>query len=121
MRTWGMRHWPVAMVSSAALPQRISEDAVHDQVRVAPNRRGKVCIGWGGQGKVAFILFRVAGLLERAQHEIGKDALFRFSGELLNQLLVHAGGYVHLFRQFDHLSVTSGTVVCEFVATGLHL
>src|SRR2546421_6321588 len=120
MQPWGMRHWFVMMMSSAAFSQRVSQDAVHNQVRIAPYGRSEMGIGWTGQGKVTFILFRVAGLLERAQHEIGKDALFRFSGKLLHQLLVHAGCYVHLFRQLDERSATPAAVVCALIGASLH-
>ena len=54
-----------------------------------------------GQSEVAFIHLRIACLLERAQHQEGKHALFRLAGDFLHQLLVHARRYVDFFRQLD--------------------
>src|SRR5579864_8734135 len=77
------------------------QDAVNDQVGIAANGRGEMGVGRGSQGEVAFVLLRVARLLQRAQHQVRKDALLRLAGNLLGQLLVHAGGDVHLFGQLD--------------------
>ena len=45
-------------------------------------------IGGSGQGEMADVLFRIARLLQRAQHQVGKDALLRLALQALGQPLV---------------------------------
>ena len=67
-------------------------DAVDDEVGVAADGRGEVGVAGRGEGEVAFVLLAVAGLLERAQHEVGEDALFGLAGDFGGEVLVHARG-----------------------------
>ena len=53
------------VVDAEALEQR----AVRDHVRVAADRRGEVAVARAAEPRVAEVLRRVVGLLERAQHE----------------------------------------------------
>ena len=41
-----------------------AEQAVHDEVRVAADGRGKVRVAWAREREVALVLLAVAGLLE---------------------------------------------------------
>ena len=58
-------------------------------------------IGSRGQRKVTQVLLGIARLFQRAQHQKGENALFRFAGDLLRQLLIHARRDVHFFRNLD--------------------
>jgi hypothetical protein len=49
---------------------------MHDEVGIAADGRGEVGVAGAGEGEVAFVLLAVAGLLERAQHQVGEDAFF---------------------------------------------
>src|SRR5690242_7935885 len=64
------------------------QDAVYDQVRISPDGRSEVGIGACGQGKVAEVFLRIAGLFERAQHEVGKNALLGLAFDAPGQTLV---------------------------------
>ena len=59
-----------------AIREQGLDDAVNDEVGVAANGRGEGGIAGGSEGEMAFVLFAVAGLLERAEHEVGEDAFF---------------------------------------------
>ncbi len=61
---------------------------MHDEVWVAADGRGEVCVAGAGQSEVAFVFLGVAGLLERAQHEVGEDAFFRRAGDAADEFLV---------------------------------
>ncbi len=58
-----------ALASALAGPDRREQRAMTDDVRIAPDRRGEVAVARRAQSGVADVLRRVAGLLERAQHE----------------------------------------------------
>ena len=77
---------PCAWPSSAG--RSSFQNAMHNQVRIAPDGRGEMCVGARRQREVAQVLFRVARLLQRAQHEVGKDALLRLALQALGQPLV---------------------------------
>ena len=62
---------------------------MHDQVRIAADGRGEVRVAGRGQSEVAFVLLRIAGLLERAQHQVGEDALLGCSADAADEALVH--------------------------------
>ena len=51
-----------------------AQQAVDDEVGIAADGRGEVGVAGAGEGEVAFVLFAVAGLFERAQHEEAEDA-----------------------------------------------
>src|SRR3970040_2505545 len=57
--------------------------------------------GGRGQRKVAQVSPRIASLLERAQHQVGEDALFGFPFDLVGKLLVvpRRDGQVKVRRQ----------------------
>ena len=82
------RHSDATRALPPSLFKRRFKDAVHDQVRIAADGRSEMRVGGRGQGEVADVLFRVARLLERAQHQIGKDALLGFALDALGEPLV---------------------------------
>ena len=53
--------------------QFAQERPVHDQVGVAADRRGEVQVGLRGQAEMAEVVFQIARLLERAQHDLAED------------------------------------------------
>ena len=62
--------------------------AVHDQVRIAPDRRGEVQVAGARQAEVAQVLGVVVGLLERAQQELREgEATAALAGAHLRQRL----------------------------------
>ena len=58
-------------------------------------------VGDRGQREVTHVLFGISRLLERSQHEEGKNSLFRFARNLFRQLLIHARRDVHFFGNLD--------------------
>src|SRR5271154_3597813 len=72
-----------------SLGQQRFNDAVNDEVGIAANGRGEVSVAGRGEGNVAFVLLAVAGRLKRAQHQVGEDALFGFTGNFGGKPLVH--------------------------------
>ena len=87
------------MAGDAGAEQRL-RDAVHDEVGIAANGRGEVGVGGRGEGEVALVDFGVAGLRERAQHEVAEDALFRLALNARGELLIHARRDGDVFRHF---------------------
>src|SRR5262245_33101612 len=57
-------------------------------MRIAPDGRSEVRVATGSQAKMAQVLWRIAGLLERAQHKIGQNAFFGLSRDLFNEFLI---------------------------------
>src|SRR6185437_6408341 len=94
-------------------------NAVNDEVRITANGRSEMGIGGGSQREVAFVFLRVARLLQRTQHQVGKDAFLRLAGNLLGQFLVHARRDVHFFGQFEFPRTLAGAVTGA--AVGLEL
>src|SRR5579859_2398808 len=80
-------------------------DAVHDQVGIAADGRREMGVAGRGQRKVAFVLFAVARLAQRTEHEVGKDPLLRLAGYLERQLLIHARGH--------------GDILCDLILSRL--
>src|SRR5438094_3420521 len=74
---------------------------MHHQIRIPPDRRSKMRITLRGKSKVPAILLAIASLLQRPQHEIAKDALFRLTLDLRNQLLIITRRDVDTARQND--------------------
>ena len=76
-------------------------------------------VGGRGQREVSEILFRVSGLLQRAQHQVTEDSLFRFARNLFCELLIHARGDVDFFGDLDLADALAGAV--GGAAVGFHL
>src|ERR1700692_2582525 len=72
-------------------------DAVHNKVRIAPDRRSEVGVAGRGQGEMALVVFAVARLAQGTEHEVGQDALLRLAGDLESKLLIHARGDGYIF------------------------
>src|SRR5882724_7576160 len=69
---------------------------------------------------MAFVYFGVAGLFERAQHQIVKDAFFGCAGNLLRKCLVHARRYVDFLRNFNLTRSAAGALRGAAVSLELH-
>ena len=87
-----------AFVLLGARGENTFEDAVDEQVRIAADGRGEVGIARSGEGEVAIVNFRIARLLERAQHEVADDALLGLAADFSGELLVHDGSDRRLLR-----------------------
>ena len=61
---------------------------MHDQIGITADGRSEMGIGLGREREVADVLFRIARLFKRAQHQVGKDALLRLTLQALGQPLV---------------------------------
>ena len=68
--------------------QRPLQSAVHDQVGIPPDRRSKMRVLVEPQRKMPQRIGRVARLLQRSQHQVRNDALFRFARDFLHQPLI---------------------------------
>ncbi len=64
------------------------DDAMHDQIRIAPDGRCEMGVLVKRQREVPQRLNGVARLLERAQHQVGQDALLGFAGDFFREALV---------------------------------
>ncbi len=104
----------------AAFTQNGFEHTMHDQVGIAPDGRGEMRISRRRQSEVALVFLGVTRLLQRAQHEVRQNALFRGAGDFLHQLLIHARRDVDFFGQLDHGRAASGAAVGTLVGAGLH-
>jgi hypothetical protein len=93
---------------------------MHDQVGIAADRRGEVRVTGSCQREVAHVLFRVAGLLERTQHQITEDAFFRLARDLGRQLLIHAGRYVDILGNFNRARLFAGAPRSTAIGLKLH-
>src|SRR3954449_11016048 len=65
------------------------------------------------------VLFRVACLLQRTQHEVREDALHRRPFNLLRQLLVHARRDMHVFGDLDWTRLLARTTTIAALSAGL--
>ena len=74
-------------------------------------------VGRRGEREVTLIHFRIACLLERAQHQIGKNAFLRFPGDFLCQLLVHARGDVDVLGNLVQPRIASTAVTLASFAS----
>ena len=77
-------------------------------------------VGGGSQGEVSAILFGVAGLLQRAQHEKTQNSFFWFARDLLREFLIHARGDVDFFGHFDFADALAGAAGVAAVGFQLH-
>ena len=77
--------------------KRPLQRAVHDQVRIAANRRSKVRVFVEAQRKVAKRVRGVTRLFERSQHQIGNNALFRLPDKFPQQALIMLRRDPHFF------------------------
>ena len=84
---------------AAALPfERGLENPMHDQIGITADGRSEMGIGLGREREMADVLFRIARLLKRAQHQVGKDALLRLALQALGQPLVVPRADLQFFR-----------------------
>src|SRR5581483_5705657 len=109
----------LSIMSSSSIVEHCFQNAVNNQIRVAANGRGKVRVGRRCQREMPFVLFRVARLLERAQHQVRKNALFRLARNLLCELLVHARRDVYLFGNLMLARIASAAMALATLSARL--
>ena len=107
-----MRFWFV--------PQYTFQNAVHDQVGIASDRRREMSICTRGESEVPQALLRIPGLLQRTQHEIGQDSFFGLACDLLGEFLIHARGDVDFFWNLDLAYIAARTASGTAVSLRLH-
>src|ERR1700733_10963454 len=86
-----------ALARDSLTKQRLA-NAMHDQVRIAPDRRSEMRVARRSQRKMALVDLRVARLLERAQHQVTQDPLLRLACNPRRELLIHPRRHRHVFR-----------------------
>src|SRR5271156_571739 len=79
--------------------QRPFQRPVHDQIRIAPDRRREMRVFLRRQRKMSQHVHRIARLLQRTQHQIRKNPLFRLPRDSFRQPLVMLRPYVHFFHR----------------------
>ncbi len=65
--------------AAAFLFKRRLENPVHNKIGITPDGGSEMGIGRGRQREMADVLFRVARLLQRPQHQVGENSLLRFA------------------------------------------
>ena len=93
------------------IPQNILQNAVHYQVRIPSDRRSEMRVSRSREREVPLILCRVACLLQRTQHKVRKNTLFRLARNLLRQLLIHARCDMHFLRQLERSGLASAALM----------
>ena len=78
--------------------ERPLQHAMHDQVRIAANRRREMRVLIEGQREMSERVGGVARLLERTQHQVGDDALLGLAGDFFGEALVVLRANVHFIR-----------------------
>ena len=68
--------------------ERPFERAMHDQIGIAPDRRGEMRVLVEGQREMPKRIDRVARLLERTQHQVRQDALLGLARNFLRKALI---------------------------------
>src|SRR6202050_2881616 len=68
---------------------------MNDEVGITANRRSEMSVLVRREREVAQDVGGVAGLLERAQHQIGENAFFLFSGYFLREALIVLRTNIH--------------------------
>ena len=107
-----------AFAEHALAEQRLG-DAMDDQVGIAADGRSEVGVGGRGQRKVAFVDLGVAGLAERAQHQVAEDALLGLALDARGQLLIHARRDGNVFRDLVHARIAAAAMGVAPLAAGL--
>ena len=79
--------------------ERPFQRAMHDQIRVAANRRSEMRVFLGGQREVAEQIGGVARLFQRTQHQVRKNALFRLAGDFFREPLIVLRANLDFFRR----------------------
>ena len=75
--------------------ERPFQRAMNDQVRVAANGRGEMRVLLRGEREMAEQIGGIARLLERTQHQVGKDSLLGLAGNLFGESLIVLRANVH--------------------------
>ena len=93
----GLGEADLLVVGQPVLPPAVGTDqrAVHDEVGVAPDRRGEMAVARQVQAEVAEVLRRVVGLGHRAQHAHVDHLGVLGAGDAVEQA-VEVGGLEHL-------------------------
>ncbi len=99
--------------------EQSAQEAVDDEVREAADGRGEVGVAGACESEVADVLFAVARLLERPQHEVGEDALFGRADDPRGEALVHLRGNGDVLGHLVSLSLAVGSPDIAAVAAGL--
>ena len=91
----------LALLRQRAGRERLAQQAVHDEVGVAADRRREMRVVARGEAEVAEAFRRVARLLHGAQRDGLDDLFFRTAFDLFEHLLHVDGAYFALFILMD--------------------
>src|SRR5947207_11030784 len=112
------RHFSIPRFCRVA--QNIFQDSMNDEIWITPDRRREMGISRRRQREVAHVFLRIARLVQRTQHQVGKNPFCRLAGNLLRQLLVHARCNVHFFRDFNFPRALARAVTRAAIRLGLY-
>src|SRR5437764_8232218 len=87
---------------------------MHNEVRIASNRRSEVRIRRGCQSEMPFVQIAVTRLFQRPQHEIAENAFFGLSRNFRDQALIIPRGDVEILARehdvFAHVAPIASTL-----------
>jgi len=98
--------------------ERPFQDAVNDQVGIAADGRSEVSVLVEAEREVAEGFGGVAGLLERAKHQVREDALFGFAGEFLDEALIMLRSEIDVGGGKDGAHLSLAAVAARVGASG---
>src|SRR4029077_2344081 len=90
--------------------ERPLQNAMNDEVGVAPNGRSEMSVLVEAEGEVAEGLGSVASLLEGTPHEVGDDAFFGLADHLFDQALIVLRRDAQLAARKRHLHAALAAV-----------
>src|SRR5260370_1235027 len=98
--------------------ERPFQNAMNDEVGIAPNGRSEMGVLVEAEGEMSERLRGVAGLLERTEHEVGDDAFFRFADDLSNEALIVLRSDAQVATRERHLHAALAAVAIGVRAAG---
>src|SRR5216684_3592257 len=107
---WPGSHRYIAFPLFRRIAQHVFQNPVHDEVRIASDRRCKVRVTGRRQREMPQIFFRIPCLLERPKHQVTENAFLRLPRDLLRQFLIHARRDVNFLGHFDLSDALAGTI-----------
>src|SRR5258708_20740367 len=98
--------------------ERPFQNAMNDEVGIAPNGRSEMGVLVEAEGEMSERLRGVAGLVERTEHEVGGDAFFRFADDLSNEALIVLRNAPEVATRERHLHAALAAVAIGVRAAG---
>src|ERR1700690_4214366 len=116
-------HYDCAGSLRCRIFERPLQDAMHDQVRIAPDGRCEMSVFLDCQSEVSQWIGGVTRLFQRPEHEERKDALFRLSGDFFGKPLIvlwENRDFLGRWQRYSHRA-HSAAALASGACGGLHL